>query len=462
MFGEYTVVTYIARPAGKDMDIRSNPYHPRLLVLDASFNVVEDMQLGEKGFAHVHPTLTVLDDQLFVAWSKQGTRNAPQVQIERFTISGTEVAPEQPTPSSPEQRPQSPEPPTEARIPPEWCGQNPWYGRVWESVTWDLDFRPDAGIRVNGSANPHPGLDSQTGDIWLYTQLEGATFLSISQDGLSFGNPTELEGPGPRRNDARTIQLPDGRWRAYRHDPRLEGFVSATSVDGIKYQQDQGLRYSNQEIDEGWVGVYTTFTNADAEVLLVYLGSFPGTARLALSTDGGENFSFIRDNIFGDNYREYKSCHWLHWDPRALALSDGRIRMFTMVQGPQPPLPGRRAVGEIFSWTSSDGGHAWEIDPVIHLSPEDFLPMGLHVWSLNDPWVVLLPDGRQRMYVAALLSDDADGTNTRVGIVSATTPFPAENSSNESDTVNAEPQDDENTRSGNTSRQPFGSRVYSR
>ena len=49
-----------------------------------------------------------------------------------------------------------------------------------------------------------------------------------------------------------------------------------------------------------------------------------------------------------------------------------------------------------------------------------------------------------------------------VDVTDANGPFPAENSSNESDTVNAEPQDDENTRSGNTSRQPFGSRGYSR
>jgi len=62
------------------------------------------------------------------------------------------------------------------------------------------------------------------------------------------------------------------------------------------------------------------------------------------------------------------------------------------------------------------------MDPVVSLTPEDFLPFGLYVWSLNDPWVVELPDGRYRMYVAAVLSDDAEGTNQRVGILSATTP----------------------------------------
>ena len=402
--GDYTLVTYIGRPVAEGRDMRHNPYHPRLMVFDANYRVVQDIQLADHGFSHVHPTMTILNDQLFVAWSQPSDRSAsvPQVQIERFSIS----------------RVQSP--PPETRMPPVLCGENPWYKRVGGAIPWDLDFRPDEGIRVDGSANPHPGVDSRTGDIWLYTQLQGTTFLSTSQDGLVFSDPQETPGPGVNTNDPRSIQLPDGRWRVYRYDRRRGGFVSSTSIDGVRYQQDAGLRYKLQEIDEGWVGVYTTFANDQNEVLLIYLGAFPGTARLALSTDGGETFSFIRRNLLEDE--EYKSCHWIHWDPRALVLSDGRIRLFTMVQGPQPPHPGYRAVGEVFSWTSLDGGHSWNMDPVVSLTPKDFLPFGLYVWSLNDPWVVELPDGRYRMYVAAVLSDDAEGTNQRVGILSATTP----------------------------------------
>jgi len=406
--GDYTLVTYIGRPVAEGRDMRYNPYHPRLMVFDATYRVVQDIQLAELGFSHVHPTMTILNDQLFVAWSQpsDSSASAPQVQIERFSIS----------------RVQSP--PSETRMPPVLCGENPWYERVYKkaggTIPRELDFRPDEGIRVDGSANPHPGVDSRTEDIWLYTQLQGTTFLSTSQDGLVFSDPQETPGPGVGINDPRSIQLPDGRWRVYRYDRRRGGFVSSTSIDGVRYQQDPGLRYKLQEIDEGWVGVYTTFVNDQDEVLLVYLGAFPGTARLALSTDGGENFSFIRRNLLEDE--EYKSCHWIHWDPRALILADGRIRLFTMVQGPQPPHPGYRAVGEVFSWTSLDGGHSWNMDPVVSLTPEDFLPVGLYVWSLNDPWVVQLPDGRYRMYVAAVLSDDAEGTNQRVGILSATTP----------------------------------------
>ena len=86
MLGDYTLVTYIARESGQGMSLEENPYSPFIMILNKEYNVVEDIQLGEGGFAHVHPTMTMLGDELFVAWSKR-TSYGPQVQIERFTIS---------------------------------------------------------------------------------------------------------------------------------------------------------------------------------------------------------------------------------------------------------------------------------------------------------------------------------------------------------------------------------------
>ena len=87
VLGEYTLVSYIARPTAGGMDMRSNPYHPRLMVLSSDFRVIEDIQLGTDGFAHVHPTMAVIGNQLYVAWSKRSNRQAPQVQLERMSIS---------------------------------------------------------------------------------------------------------------------------------------------------------------------------------------------------------------------------------------------------------------------------------------------------------------------------------------------------------------------------------------
>ncbi|MAG00289.1 MAG: hypothetical protein CL388_03630 [Acidiferrobacteraceae bacterium] len=87
MLGSYTLVTYIARPSGQGKGLEENPYNPRLMVIDDDYAVVHDIELGEGGFAHVHPTMVLVGDQLFVAWSKKSDRRAPQVQIERFTLS---------------------------------------------------------------------------------------------------------------------------------------------------------------------------------------------------------------------------------------------------------------------------------------------------------------------------------------------------------------------------------------
>jgi hypothetical protein len=87
VLGKYTLVSYIARPTADDRDMRTNPYHPRLMVLDSAFRIIEDIQLGTEGFAHVHPTLAVLNDHLYVAWSERNKRGAPQVQLERMSIS---------------------------------------------------------------------------------------------------------------------------------------------------------------------------------------------------------------------------------------------------------------------------------------------------------------------------------------------------------------------------------------
>ena len=58
-------------------------------------------------------------------------------------------------------------------------------------------------------------------------------------------------------------------------------------------------------------------------------------------------------------------------------------------------------------------------EPYISLSPEDFTEFG--VYSLNDPWVVLLPDGRYRMYVTGLVADPSSPGNYTGAIVSEVT-----------------------------------------
>lgn len=82
-------------------------------------------------------------------------------------------------------------------------------------------------------------------------------------------------------------------------------------------------------------------------------------------------------------------------------MPTGRLRLFTM----------RKTV--IYSFISNDDGLTFSFEPGARLQFTDYKEATLT--SLNDPVVVHLPDGRYRMYVASLRSDNV------WTIVSATT-----------------------------------------
>jgi len=81
----YYYVAYSAREAG-DVAIETNPLFPRLMILDQNLEVVDVIAISdEAGTGHVHPTLVIIDDVLFYAWSKKiGT--TPQVQVEQYRL----------------------------------------------------------------------------------------------------------------------------------------------------------------------------------------------------------------------------------------------------------------------------------------------------------------------------------------------------------------------------------------
>jgi hypothetical protein len=86
-------VSYIARDRGGPPGPEQNPYSPWLKLLGQDFETVQDLQLGEGGFLHVHPTVTRSGNRLLVAWSKAvpgGPGQAPQVQIEEFELPAPE------------------------------------------------------------------------------------------------------------------------------------------------------------------------------------------------------------------------------------------------------------------------------------------------------------------------------------------------------------------------------------
>jgi hypothetical protein len=87
MLGDYTLVAFLARTRGGEQGFENNPYGPRLMILDPDLAVADEIEVGENGFAHVHPTMAILDDRVYVAWSQRSSTQAPQVVVERYDLS---------------------------------------------------------------------------------------------------------------------------------------------------------------------------------------------------------------------------------------------------------------------------------------------------------------------------------------------------------------------------------------
>ena len=81
----------IYRTRGGEISLDLNPYRPRLKVLSADLKTVlydEAVGDGSPGSAHIHPTIAIAEDRLYLAWSRQGSTEpaAPQVMVEVYSV----------------------------------------------------------------------------------------------------------------------------------------------------------------------------------------------------------------------------------------------------------------------------------------------------------------------------------------------------------------------------------------
>ena len=83
------------------------------------------------------------------------------------------------------------------------------------------------------------------------------------------------------------------------------------------------------------------------------------------------------------------------------------------------PVPPAVPKGTIYSFTSNDYGATFIQDIDYRLRFDDYDEF--EVISLNDPKVILLPDGRYRMYVASMIRTGQGNDEIKWSIISATT-----------------------------------------
>ena len=314
----------------------------------------------------------------------------------------------------------------------------------------ELDFTPDPGIRIDNASNVAPFVTEDGTVILHYTKKSPdnahTPMFATSKDGLSFQEFPATHGSHDPLTDPRIMRLPDGSYRRYMWEPGRGGFRSQSSKDGVRFKPDSGLRYTAQQSDDpciddnNSIGIYHTYNDPDGNVVLLYIGDKGGphgSVRMAMSKDNGWTFEFVRGNVLNDCGAAETRHN--HVDQKSLLLPDGRRRLFTMVQGPRPPQPPVRSCCDIHSFISTDGGHTYFLESGKRLTTDDFTE--LDVYSLNDPWVVIMPDGSHRMYVTALTRTQ-DGYNKEV-IVSASTKAPEQ-----------EPEQEKEEDAGNTGSRP--------
>lgn len=276
----------------------------------------------------------------------------------------------------------------------------------------DLFFKPDSGYRVYGAAMGGIYMD-ENGTVYLYTTSGPAQNLSVSQNGLDFQAVDITSYP-----DYRALQMPDGTF--IRFNVVLENdtavLKSSSSTDGMHFTQNSKVLFTFPENDHITRSIvyHTNFFNALGGICFIYLAGEIDNARSIYSPPGGEiNFGNYHSNIFADS--TFGGGSYSFWDPNGILLPDGRLRVITMTPH-GPPAPPAERKGTLYTFTSTDSGETWTQDPGYKLRYDSFTEFD--VYSLNDPKLVRLPDGRFRIYVAAMIKE-SDGTY-KYSILSAT------------------------------------------
>ena len=276
-------------------------------------------------------------------------------------------------------------------------------------------FIPDAGVRLDSVSISHAFLENDT--FFLYHNSGPIKGLAISTDGLNFTNVNVNDYPRYS-----VPQMPNGVYRKYGFQSATNTLKSDSSTNRIDFFPETGIRYQLPASDSGFYGVSTFYNDPFGGVYLIYIGGQGPThfCKSAYSPpgDNGMNFNLQATNIFNDS--TFGGSSFSHVDPFALSLPDGSVRVFTMNQH-GPPFPPAFREGYIYSFHSTDGvSFAQEFDnngDSLRLTYTDFTEFT--VYSLNDPKVVRLDDGRFRMYIKALI--EVSPGNLKSAIISATT-----------------------------------------
>lgn len=314
-------------------------------------------------------------------------------------------------------------PPTKEEIsPPGSPQENQNQQAVLDAILEELGdpsivFGIDEGIRLDYASNPRVmnyedgvltlAYESHAKELQNFPGERGV--VSTSEDGLNF---SEGRSFAAGESKGKGLLLPDGTWRRYFANFDLTEFVSESSIDGGKtYREDAGSRYTFAEEGKSWIGVWSEWVDDEGGVHILFNNNIAeGDGEVILvshlysePSNNGLDFEMTTEDVIGLTDEQGRTLYFR--DPNSVVLSDGRIRLLVMYQEPGGVPPFKKA-GTLYTFISDDGGRSFELEAEV-VSYGDF--EALEVWSLNDPKILQLEDGRFRIYVAALLPDETLG-----------------------------------------------------
>lgn len=281
---------------------------------------------------------------------------------------------------------------------------------VEDSVTLESSWSIDSGYRIDFASNPRImsyengvlDLGYQSNTVELLDHPSESGYSALSYDGYEFEEGRQFEF-GESLGDG--LLMPDGTYRRFIVDPK--GIVTgASSVDRKNWVADSGNLLEIDIEDDERVGVNTFFVDQYGGIVMLYNhdvyddeGHETILVGRAYSEPGDNGMNFVvTDEQIIEMYDE-KGRMMSFADPNAVLLPDGRVRLVVMYQDPDNGYPPQGKTGTLYSFVSADGSN-FELEGEI-VSWNDFEE--LEVVSLNDPKLLVMSDGTEIIYVAALI-----------------------------------------------------------
>jgi len=260
-----------------------------------------------------------------------------------------------------------------------------------------LNFTADSGTRITGGSVPCM-VQLPSGVYRLFYTYNGEIYSASSTDGLNFTvDPSKRVTKGgttdPDRDSAGNpvlIQFGENSFVLF-YEGASEStrvVLSATSTDGLNFTKQSGIRYSGTSADGGIVSAFDIIKESETLLRMYYVGDWLGknNIRTAVSTNGGNTWTFERGNICGDD--NVGGGPNTYVDPDIMKLPSGGYKLYV-----------KKGADKIYSFSSTDG-LTFTQDGGVRLQASQFSSLG--VTQLLDPDTFVFADGSMRMFLGAM------------------------------------------------------------